>query len=311
MVRGIRFVLFVACAAKPACASSPEPAEPHPKTGPSAELRREYEPGHTYRYVIERRYFENGELKYEQTARSAHRVLAGDPPRERIRLEKLVHVQGGKTEDRSSEVESFPPYEVSLAPGAAEDSLALPDLSGWDMQDVGVVTDLHTFSVAVSPQAGVDRLSRVGQSRTVAEPQKSSWANGEGIAVGQDCIRISATLRKLHPDTAVVETDFTPPRQACLEMIRPWMDEPVDSPRPNNFQQKMKMGGSYGVMWGRERFTVRSTVRRTDGMLLEAEMNNGLKLRMRIGCNEGLTSCQHEVPLRLRREVTLERVTGD
>jgi hypothetical protein len=305
----IGLALVLSSLAAPACASLPSPAEKD-EAGAAAGLRREYTPGNAYGYLIRRRYFENGELKYEQTARTRHRVVRGPPPHERIRLETLVHVQGGQTEDRSSQIADFPPYEVSLAPRAGPNSLDLPDLSGWDMENVGVITDLHTFLVAVSPQAGVDQLSREGESRTLPEPQKASWANGESIPVGEDCIRVSSELTELRPDTAVVETRFTPPREPCLEMLEPWMSEPVDPPAPNNFQQKMKMGAAYGVMWGREEFTVRSTVRRADGMLLEAEMTNELELRLKVGCDEDLASCQHEVPLTLRRLVTLERVTA-
>ena len=83
------------------------------------------------------------------------------------------------------------------------------------------------------------------------------------------------------------------------------MREPVVSGTPNNFQQKMRMGQSFGAMWGREQFVVRSKVRRSDGLLLEAKMDNELALRIKVGCDQQLDQCRHSAPLRLRREVAL------
>ncbi len=171
---------------------------------------------------------------------------------------------------------------------------------------VGPVTDLHTFLVAVSPQVGVDKVQRPGETYTSPEAPVASWANGDDIPVGEDCIQIAITLKELHADTAVYETRFTPPAEQTLEMLKPWMEAQVVEGTPNNFQQQMKIGPAAAVMWGREEFVITSTIRRADGMILEATMDNTLDLRLKVGCDPALDTCQHELPMKIQRDLTLE-----
>ena len=267
---------------------------------------RVYAPEKQYRYEMVRSYFENGKFKREELAESRHTVSADAPYSERIKFDRLARTQDGKTEDMSEAIGKFPAWDVSLAPTDGGVGLALPDIAGWDMAVVGPVTDLLTFFVAISPQAGIDSVSQVGQTCVLPEAPVASWANGESIPVGQDCIQISVTLKEIHEDTAVFETRFMPPEEAGLEMLKPWMDESVVAGTPNNFQQQMSMGDAAAVMWGREEFVVTSTVRRADGMLLSATMSNELQLKMKIGCSSELESCKHEIPLHIRRELSLE-----
>ena len=102
-----------------------------------------------------------------------------------------------------------------------------------------------------------------------------------------------------------------PPQKQGLELLQPWMEDPVVPGITNNFQQKMAMGKLFGVMWGREQFVVTSTVRRKDGMLLSATMDNDLQLRLKVACDEALESCKHELPMSIRRELTLELAKTD
>ncbi len=308
MVRAAKTLCLLAALQMAACAAGKSAPKDTPDRDPTADgfrYERRYEPGAVHRYRIERRYLENGALKYVQEVVSVHAVVDGSPARERIHFERSVQRQAGEERDRSAELAKFPPYEVSIAPGAGGEDLQLPDLTGWDMDLVGVVTDLNTFLVAISPQAGIDRAVRPGQPHSLPEPAVASWANGAGVPLGEDCIRISVTLKRLTPGEAVYETRFAPPARACLEPVAAFAAAPVEPGTPNNFQQKMKMGEAFGVMWGRERFTVTSTVRRTDGLLLHAEMSNDLALRLKVGCDEALTACQAELPLQLHRDLTM------
>jgi len=267
--------------------------------------KRTYVPGETYRYRMVRTYYENGAFKREEVAESSHEVPAEGLPRERIRFTKLTKKTGEETKDLSEAIAAFPAYEASIAQADNPDALSLPDIKGWDMAIVGPVTDLHTFLVAVSPQAGVDKVSRPGETYALPEVPVASWANGDDIPVGEDCIQISISLEELHDTTAVYETRFMPPQEGCLEPLQPWMEAPVVEGTPNNFQQKMDLGGAAMVMWGREEFVIRSTVRRSDGMILEASMTNHLDLRLKVGCDPALNTCQHELPMKIRRELSL------
>jgi hypothetical protein len=126
--------------------------------------------------------YQNGKPKHKEVAVSLHTVLDKTPPFERIVFEKLVRTAGDKSSDMSKQLAKFPPCEASIAKGAGAKALALPDLSGWDMKVVGVITDLHTFLVAVSPQAGVDKLAEVNSQHTLPKPVIASWANGSNVA---------------------------------------------------------------------------------------------------------------------------------
>lgn len=302
------------CRAPDASAANPE-AHPAAVASPTPEAARarytysrEYRPGEVLRYRIVRSYFENGELKRTEDATSVHTVVPGSPPYEEITFERLSTVQGGEERDLSEEIARFPAYRVSIAKSAPAGSLDAPSLAGWSMDVVGIVTDLHTFLVAISPQAGIEHVSRAGESHVFPEPVVASWANGADIPVGQDCIVITVTLQELRETTAVLETRFTPPEARCLEPLSPAMADPIVSGTPNNFQQKMRMGEQFGAMWGREQFVVVSEIRRSDGVVLKATMENELQLRMMLACSETLEACQHEMPLTLRRELTLRLV---
>ena len=270
--------------------------------------RRAYEPGETYRYKMVRTYNENGEFKREEVAESVHQVPGEGSLRERIQFVKLTKRTSEGTEDLSEAIAAFPPYEASMAAVDDPDALTLPDIKGWDMGVVGPVTDLHTFLVAVSPQIGAQKVDRPGKMFGHTNGVKGDWSNGESILVGEDCIRTAVTLVEVTTQTAVYETTFLPPLSACLEMLKPWMEAPVVEGTPNNFQQHMDMGGMHAVMWGREEFTVRSKVRRSDGLILSATMDNPLTLKLKVGCDAALDSCKVELPMKIHRKLTLELI---
>ena len=270
--------------------------------------QRTYLPGESYRYKMVRTYHENGEFKRAEVAESIHVVPADGAPRERIHFASLTKRTDQGTEDLSEEIGKFPEYEVTLAQVDNPKALSLPDIKGWDMGVVGPVTDLHTFLVAISPQVGSDKVTLPGATHVQPEPVRGNWANGDSIPVGEDCIQISVELVELTGDSVVYETRFLPPAAACLEPLKPWMEDSVVEGSPNNFQQQMAMGPMAAAMWGREEFTVRSTVRRSDGLILRATMDNPLTLRLKVACDQNLDDCKHEMPMTIRRELTLELV---
>ncbi len=245
--------------------------------------RRVYQLGERQRYEIRSQSWMNGAPRGGSVAVSVHEVVGPPPLRERIRFEDLP----------------VPPYHVSIADDAPAGALALPSLRGLEADAVGVVTDLHTFLVALSPHAGVAQLRRPGDARALPEPRVGSWADGAAVLVGQDCTQLTARLVALDGDTATIETSFLPPPAPCLTMRAAWMDGPA------NFQQVRKVGGAIVAMWGRERFVVRAVVQRADGHILRATLDNELALTVRAGCDESLATCGAGLPMKLRRQVTL------
>jgi hypothetical protein len=291
----------VACASRQASDAVPPPAR-----SDSFAYRRIYRAGDQYRYEIQRTYYLNGELRDVATAVSVHTVVGEPPTKERIHFERLTITANGNTADATLSIRGIPAYEVSLAADAPKGSLDLPSLENLDGVVVGMITDLHTFLVAISPHAGINRVERVGDIDVSARPRQASWSNGSTVPLGQDCIQITSKLAALTVTTATIETSFLPPATQCLQMHRDWMVAPVDpETRANNFQQVRKDSGARAVMWGREQFRVRAVVNRQDGKLRSATMDNELLLKMRMNCDETMEKCGAEVPLKLRRTLTL------
>lgn len=239
---------------------------------PAYRYHRVYAPGDVYRYRLTTASSVNGAAREPVSAVSVHEVVGPPPLRERI------HFEG--------DLASVPPYELSLAADAPKGALALPSLAGLDGGAVGMVTDLHTFFVAVSPKTG-------------KEPARGDWG------IGQDCILISRKVVAEDAGQVTFETSFEPPARPCLTPRAPWMEAPVVAGVPNNFQQVRKGDGGSMPMWGRERFVVRSVVRRRDGLILRATMDNELTLKVRLACDESLSNCQGEAPVTMRRSLEL------
>jgi hypothetical protein len=273
---------------------------------PSFTYERRYAPDSFQEYRLTVEYQPIGGTPYSQTTISRHDATARG---ERITFQGLSRRTGDKQEDWSAIARAFRGYEydVSTAPDCSH-CLALPDLTTLDGRLVEPLTDIHTFLVAVSAQAGVDRVHRVGDRYVNPRTVVGQWSRGAVMPVGEDCIAIEVVLTDLAPTTATFMTSFSPPAARCLTPARPFMTTPVAG-APNNFQQIELKADAREAMWGREQFVVTTTVRRTDGVILDAHMDNELDLVMRTGCsNDSLERCRLEVPVKLRRTVTFQRL---
>lgn len=274
---------------------------------PSFTYTRRYTPGSSRQYRLLLEYLPAGGVPFSQTTVSRHDETARG---ERITFEGLSRVTAERKEDWSSIARSFRGYEASIAPGCSE-CLALPDLATTDAHLTEPITDIHTFLVAVSPQGGVDRVHRVGDRYAVPKQVVGRWADGTRVPIGEDCITMEIVLTALEETTATFVTSFLPPAVQCIIPARPPMTAPVTGGGPNNFQQIEIKSASREAMWGREQFVVTTRVRRSDGVILDARMNNELDLVMRTGCeDESLEHCRAEVPVKLRRKLAFQLVEG-
>jgi hypothetical protein len=198
------------------------------------------------------------------------------------------------------EAEKVPPYEISLD---EQGRVSLPKLTVPTM--VGMVTDLNTFMVAVSPRVGVQMLRRLGDSHTHSELLRGDFANGRTIVLGQDCTELTLTLVGLTPEVARIESRFAVPVRECIAFREAWMAR--QGSVSSNFQMIRKPSdAAFDVFWGTEGFTIVSEVRRRDGQVLRATMDNVLDLTMRMGCDAVLGACRGDYPVRTHRVVTLE-----
>jgi len=85
------------------------------------------------------------------------------------------------------------------------------------------------------------------------------------------------------------------------------MDTAVVAGTPNNFQMVSSMGTDlYLVNYGREMFSINSTLRRSDGKIIRAEMTNQLNVKVKVNCDKDYRNCPFNVPFSEQRTLTLE-----
>jgi len=194
-----------------------------------------------------------------------------------------------------------PPFFLSLA---ADGSIAVPHVAAPQM--TGSVTDLVTYWVAMSAKMGIANLHKPGDHLLVPTPISGNWANGASIPLGRDYLAVTEQLLDMTPDTVTFRSSFQPPPNPGLSMAHAWMRAPVAGATPNNFEQVIDQGNAGAtVMWGHEAFTILTTVDRNSGVILRAQMENNLELRMRIGCTADATHCGPAMPFTIARHQTL------
>ncbi|MGA2587335.1 MAG: hypothetical protein ABSF88_09975 [Candidatus Aminicenantales bacterium] len=194
------------------------------------------------------------------------------------------------------------PYDLLAHPRTV-----IASLTGADDADLlGLVTDLYTLFFSVSPLAGSRKVHVPGDSYTRPEFVIGDWSNGASFRVGRDRLVVTVRLEALDARRARFVTQFLPPSGAAWRMHRPWMEAPVCGSVGNNFEMVRADGSRFVVLWGCEEFTVRSTVDRATGRILDAEMDNRLVWRVRVCGDETLSQCVVAPNLTRRRHVTLQ-----
>lgn len=282
------------------------PPLPHRAEPSSFVYERLYRAGTVDEYRLTLEYVPSSGAPYLQETMTRHEATTNG---ERITITALSRETNGKVEDWTDVARAYRGHDVSLA-SSCKDCVQLPDLGTIDPRLVEPVTDVITFFVAVSSGAGIANVQRAGDRYALPTPVVGRWAHGKETPVGEDCIAVSIMLREITSETATYVTAFEPPTERCLTPALPVMEAPIGQ-GPNNFQQVMVSAVDRAAMWGREQFVVTTVVRRSDGTILEATMDNQLVLRTRLGCaDETLQRCQMEVPMRLQRKLHFQRVSG-
>lgn len=223
-------------------------------------------------------------------------------PFEEVKWTSLKRIKGTDTTDESATALAVKPYTLSLD---SNGSLALPKIDVPDM--TGPITDFHTFYVAVGPQLGLKQLKKAGDQVVKPDMVKGDFANGKTILVGNDCLQITSGITEINKQQVIIKTQFLPPASPCLTFLLDDMKEPVIKDTLNNFQMvRPGAGGLYNVQYGREFFTINTSIRKTDGRIGKADMHNLLNLKVKLNCDSTYQQCQREVPFKIERNLTLE-----
>jgi hypothetical protein len=198
----------------------------------------------------------------------------------------------------------LPPYRISLHPNGG---IRLPTLEVPSM--TGMLTDLNTFFVAISPRVGIEKVNKIGESYVNPTLLYGDWSNAGTTSLGQDCTQLKITLSALSTGLVTFQSDFLPPSENNMKFNKNWMIPPVTPGTANNFQMlKSNPDGTLSALWGNERYTVITKIDRSSGRILSAIMENDLKLKMRNGCDRELDSCGAELPVVMHRDVLLESI---
>lgn len=268
------------------------------------DFTRKYKNGEKYRYELTTEYYQNREWKSRTIAVCELTVQTDSPgiPYESVQWLSQKIITARDTTDESSMALRVKPYHISLHP---KGPLELPVITEPGM--TGTITDFHTFYVAIHQKTVIGRLQKKGDTYQLPTPVKGNFGNGKTILKGEDCITISGSLVDINATQAVIQTDFLPPQQPCLDYYLPAFDQPVAGDTLNNIQMIMTAGsGKVNLQYGKERFGIISRLRLADGMLVEADMTNELQLRLKVNCNDSLQDCQAELPWQIYRTIRLK-----
>jgi hypothetical protein len=265
---------------------------------------RKYKPGEHDRYRMTTDVVHNGKWQSTIIAICELQVKKDSKgiPYDEVHWISKKEITEKDTSDKSDEAKKVTPYRISLHP---KGELNLPKLDIADM--TGEITDFNTFFVAISPKLGIDKLKKEGDIYHQKDPVKGDFANGKDITLGNDCLSVVVMLTDDTKDNILFQTHFTPPKDTCLQYLTNDMRQPVITDTINNFQMVRPFANNrVNVLYGREHFIIKSTVRKKDGKLTQATMTNHLALTIRLACDDRYANCQGNMPFTIYRTLKLE-----
>lgn len=265
---------------------------------------RQYQPGETSRYQLTTEVVHNGKWQSTIKAICELKVVtdSGGIPYEEVRWLRKTVITAKDTTEHTAAVQAVTPYRFSLHPSG---KLDLPKITVPDM--TGEITDLHTFFVAISPRLGIEHLHQQGDQYVSPKPVIGDFSNGRDILKGNDCLSVTLQLKQGSEKEAELQTDFVPPATTCLTYLLDEMRTPVVAGIPNNFQMVRPAGAEhFNLFYGKENFTIISSLSRSNGRLVRASMNNLLTLQLKLNCDSSYANCAQTFPFHIKRTLYLE-----
>lgn len=265
---------------------------------------RQYKPGEISRYKLTAEVYRDDKFTGKSVSISEHKVVEGSGALvEKISWLSKISFTPGDTTNLDSIAKRVNPYNISLSPRG---KVILPKLTIPEM--VGDITDLNTFFVAIAPALNIHKLSSKTPTFINDKPIQGNFADGIKILYGTDCIEVTQHLSSTTKKYSVIRTDFTPPAFFCLTPLLDTIAKKTFD-HPNNFQMIQKgTGDKVNLFWGVETFTITSKIDNKNGQVIEAAMTNVLTLRMRYGSSQDLKNFAIEMPIRIKRNLSLELV---
>lgn len=263
-------------------------------------FKRNYKIGNKYSYKLTTYSQRGNNDQTKSVAYVEHTIVRNDSgiPSEKIKWKKFIGENSDVNYD--SIIELIEPYEISLNP---KGSVNLPPIPNPAL--TGIITDLNTFFVCLSPHTGIDKLSLIGDSLIDSKIRTGDFSDNKSILFGKDCLKLTQKLVGIKKDTVFFESKFAPPKDGSCETIS--YKDKIKPEKDENFIM-LRKNGKNKVMFlkGKEDFTIKSKVDKKSGKLLYAEMTNNLDLNMKLNCTSTLDSCSQEYPYKIKRKLILE-----
>ncbi len=242
----------------------------------------------------ERKYQKNGIFYYKMTGLNDGRRY------EAISRHRVIEIQGNFHEEISWIQLKSDGENIDLKP--LKDFTQLlsldknfhgtpPDISKIPPQlrkfILGPIFDLMTFYVDLNPRLFLTKMKELelGQPIHIPYNKPSSWADGEFLLIGEDCIDFKLTFQEQTLNKALMRVEHFPPSENLkINLPEKWMQDVFPNGKTNWIQiSKIPgKGEKLFVSYGYEYFDVHIYIDTKDGKILSANMYNPVEIMNRV-----------------------------
>ncbi|MEX2304036.1 MAG: hypothetical protein WD733_24030 [Bryobacterales bacterium] len=266
-------------------------------------FERRYQADQEFSYHLEdRRRQQAGEIVSTTiaSAESSHQVVfEGGVPFETVRWAEAVDLATGQ---HRTDLASLPISRLSLHPNGPIE----PGKPAGDPLMIGMITDLVTLYIAVSPSVGITNLHLPGDQVASPAPVFGDFADGATFIAGQDKFRVDVAMTALGPDLVEYSTYMQPLGFEPGELYRDFMQQPACGNAPNNIQYVRAQGAGFLAAWGCESITIQTKIDRQSGIIIESLMVSYLLQSVKTCQDAELTQCADGPPIEENRTVELK-----
>ena len=262
-------------------------------------VARHYREGETLRYVIDGAHTQDGVLNHSYHGEADVVVKKGADGVFHEEFTWGALKDGGADIELPADAKDFRQI-LSLDPAS---HFGIPDLSKVGIIG-GQITDTLTFYVDVRLAIGhAAALQKAGDRLYIPYGKPSSWARGDSIPTGYDCIDFDVELVALSSATATLKVRHVPPPAICGQVPAEWMKKPVADTVNNWFQVEKNAKGLYEAGAGKEVFEAEVVVLLPSGIIRSATMHNPVLIHQQICKDTALTDCGPVEKTEIVREI--------
>lgn len=187
---------------------------------------------------------------------------------------------------------------------------SIPNLSAVQPFLIGPITDLLTFYADLWMATKQSTLAHSGDHAYIKLGIPASWADGNYVVLGEDCVDFDLTLKDVNAadQTATLLAKHVPPAKPAVKLPAPWMLTPVSDTANNWIDVKKNAAGKFVVEVGKETFDVEIKVSLKDGKILLATLENLVQAHHRECSDAAYLECGAPTDHQIRRHIELTLV---